>query len=110
MNKQNSKKILTEEDFNREVIHTFECDWGNEDLVLLTRPDLEVGVLIFDGLTITNCPKNKEEIDTHLVKCAIGCYLEVYSNYMNVGFNYPTIREDMKKCLESCCYLKESEE
>jgi len=93
---------LTEDDFDKEVLCTYECDWGNTDLVLLTRPDLDTGVLIFDGLSITNCPKNKEEIDPYLVENAISCFLGVYNNYMNVGFNYPTIEEDMKECWESC--------
>lgn len=109
MAKANDEKIvrLTEKnDVDVEVLDTFECPWGKEDLVLLTHPDIsdnEAMIRLYN-LYITNCPKDVEEIDMELIYAAIDCYDEVLQTYDTVTFNYPTIVQDIEECLVSCCY------
>lgn len=98
------KLRLTEDDFDKKVIKTIECDWGYEDIILMTHPELDdnEAVIKWEGLYITNCPKNEEEIGMDMILCAIDCFLSVYQTYGSVTFNYPTLRKDMKECWESC--------
>lgn len=98
------KLKFIEDDFDKKVIKTIECDWGYEDVILMTHPELDdnEAVIKWDGLYIINCPKNEEEIDMEMILCAIGCFWSVYQTYGSVTFNYPTLRKDMKECWESC--------
>ena len=55
------KLRLTEDDFDKKVIKTIECDWGYEDVILMTHPELDdnEAVIKWEGLYIINCPKNE---------------------------------------------------
>ncbi len=109
MAKANDEKIVRlaeKNDVDVEVLDTFECPWGEVDLVLLTHPDIgdNEAMIRMENLYITNCPKDVDEIDMELIYAAIRCYDEVLQTYGTVTFNYPTIVQDMEECLESCCY------
>ena len=81
-----------------DTLFTVETDWSDDEpCKLLKLPNSEDYVIAFDGLTISHCPSNVDDIDIDLVFDAVKCFLFKYGSYAFMGLDYRNLENDIRE-------------